>query len=125
MRKDIDLNFNPHPLTGDINTKKGVSAIEQSMKNLVLTNYYERGFNIEVYSDIGASLFENDDPLLRETLKTNIERVLKVFEKDVEIVRIDVTTSRQYENTLDVFVYYNIFNDPEERVFRIELERLR
>lgn len=48
MRIDIDPNFSPHPMSKDLVTKSGDSAVESSIKNLVLTNYYERGFNVEV-----------------------------------------------------------------------------
>ena len=39
---DLDMNFTPHPITGDLTIKKDTDAIKQSIKNIMLTNYYER-----------------------------------------------------------------------------------
>jgi phage baseplate assembly protein W len=123
MRKDIDLNFSPHPLTGDLAVKKDRSAIDQSLKNLVMTNFYERGFNVEVGSNLQDSLFDNYDSLKHQTIKNNIVRVVKNFEPQVEIV--DVVTNMDQPNELLVEVYYNYANDPEVRTVIIPIERLR
>lgn len=123
MRIDIDLHFQPHPLTGDLPLKRGNQATVQSMKNLILTNYYERGFNVEVYSNVNGSLFENDVPLLRQTLEQNIRRVLKSFEPYVEVVRIDMKGGN--DNTLDIIIYYNEYYNPNEQSFVVTLNRLR
>ena len=45
---DLDLNFNIHPIRKDINTFKNEYAISNSIKNLVLTNHYERPFNLSL-----------------------------------------------------------------------------
>jgi hypothetical protein len=42
--KDLDLNFNIHPVRKDINMHKNEYAIINSVKNLILTNFYERVF---------------------------------------------------------------------------------
>ena len=39
---DFDLNFTKHPLTNDLVMKKGAAAINQSLKNIVQTAFYER-----------------------------------------------------------------------------------
>lgn len=123
MRTDIDFNFRPHPLTGDIPLKTGVQAIEQSIKNLVLTNYYERGFNVFLGSDVKASLFENYSPLLKQTLLTNIQNTCKNFEPNAEI--IDLSIDIQDQNTLNVTIYYSVFTDPSIYTVNIQLQRLR
>ena len=46
MRKDIDLNFRPHPLTGDLPVKTNQVAAAQALRSIVLTSFYERGFNV-------------------------------------------------------------------------------
>lgn len=123
MRKDIDLNFIPHPLTGDLTFKTGKSAVEQSMKNLILTNYYERGFNVEAGSNLTDNLFDNFTPLIAQTMKDNIIQVLKNFEPNVEVV--DVIVEQEESNTVSVEIYYNIFNDPQVRSVVIPIRRLR
>jgi hypothetical protein len=46
--KDLDLNFNIHPVRKDINTHNNEYAIINSIKNLVLTNHYEDHFNLKL-----------------------------------------------------------------------------
>lgn len=123
MRKDIDINFIPHPLTGDLSVKTGKSAVEQSMKNLVLTNFYERGFNVEAGSNLTDNLFEEFTPLTAQTMKDNIIQVLRNFEPNIEIVNVIV--EQEESNTINVEIYYNIFNDPQVRSVVIPLRRLR
>jgi phage baseplate assembly protein W len=57
---DLDLNFNIHPIKKDINLHKGEMAIINSIKNLVLTNHYERPFRPEIGSNVRRLLFENE-----------------------------------------------------------------
>jgi len=123
MRKDIDLNFSPHPLTGDLAVKKDRSAIDQSLKNLILTNFYERGFNVEVGSNLQDSLFDNYDALKQQTIKNNIVRVIKNFEPQVEVV--DVIANMEEPNELTVEIYFTYSNDPEVRTVVIPIRRLR
>lgn len=123
MRQDIDLNFVAHPLTGDLAMKRGKFAVDQSIKNLVLTNYYERGFSVEIGSNLTDSLFDNFTPLLEQTIKSNITRVISNFEPDVEIVQIIVQMDNP--NELLVEIYYSYLNDTEINSINIPIKRLR
>lgn len=123
MRKDIDFNFTPHPLTGDLAIKTGQSAIDQAIRNLVLTDFYERCFNIEIGSNVRGSLFENDLPLLRQNLKDDITKVLSNFEPNAEIIDVEITSENP--NELTVGVYYNMYNDATIRSVTIPMERLK
>ena len=38
---DLDLDFMPHPTTGDVIRKTGEEAIKRSVRNLIMTNYYD------------------------------------------------------------------------------------
>lgn len=123
IRKDIDFNFTAHPLTGDLSTKKDSSAIRQSLVNIALTNFYERGFFVEFGTNLRGSLFENVTPLELETLKQNIERAIKNFEPQVEIIQ--VLMDIREENKIYAVVVYNEGNDPTNRKVEVDLRRLR
>jgi len=58
---DLDLNFTIHPVKKDINRHVGDMAVINSIKNLVLTNHYERPFQPDIGSNIRRLLFENMD----------------------------------------------------------------
>lgn len=124
MRKDIDLSFTKHPLTNDLSVKKGSNAIAQSLENIVLTNFYERGFNIEFGTNTTWSLFELMDNLTIQTLKNTIKQSVKNFEPDVELTDVIVEAIKE-ENILNISLFYTEYNDPRERTTTIDLTRLR
>ena len=41
---DIDLKMQLNPVTKDITVKKDISAINQSLKNNLLTNFFDRKY---------------------------------------------------------------------------------
>jgi phage baseplate assembly protein W len=123
MRKDIDLNFSRHPLTGDLASKSGSNAIKQSVRNIVLTNFYERGFNVEFGTNTRKSLFELIDPLTAQTLKQNIEKAINNTEPDVELIDVTVI-SQKSDNILNITIIYNIKNNIDTQTVNIELSLL-
>lgn len=125
MRSDIDFNFNPHPLTGDIIVKKDIAAVEQSIRNLVLSNFYERGFNYNLGGNVTASLFDVYTPSSKSTLQRNIKEVLYNFEPGAEVVDVEIDDSSINGNELGVIIVYNAFNDPTPRRMKVVLERVK
>ena len=59
LYKDMDITFERHPITDDITVKKDVDAVKRSLKNIVLTNQFERpfkpNFGAETYSVITST----------------------------------------------------------------------
>jgi len=123
MRKDIDLSFKTHPLTGDLATKSGSSAVRQSLINIVRTNYYDRGFNVELGTNIDGALFENITLLTANQLKTNISNSIRNFESGVELIDVEVYDSGN--NDIEVRIYYTELNDPNEQSVSIPVSRIR
>lgn len=124
MRFDIDFNFGIHPLTGDLATKRSSGAIRQAIKNIVLTSFYERGFNIEFGTNLRSSLFENITQLTIQTMKDFIQEGIRNFEPHVELV--DVVMQRgSNENTVYATIIYTEYNNPIEQSIIVELERLQ
>jgi phage baseplate assembly protein W len=59
ISKDFDLMFRRHPSTGKLLVKKGDDSIKQGLKNLILTDRYERPFRPEFGGDVRKRLFDN------------------------------------------------------------------
>ena len=68
LYSDLNLNFNKNPATKDIAKLKDVEAVKRSVRNLILTNRFERPFHPEIGSDIRALLFENMTPTIQTLL---------------------------------------------------------
>ena len=48
LYKDLALSFEKNANTKDVLQKKDVDAVKQSVRNLILTNHYERPFHPEI-----------------------------------------------------------------------------
>ena len=54
---DLDIMFTAHPISGDITTKKDSDAVMRSVRNILLTNNYERPFKPNFGADLRSQLF--------------------------------------------------------------------
>jgi phage baseplate assembly protein W len=121
---DLDLDFIAHPTTGDIVKKKGVDAIKRSVRNLILSNFYDRPFRHHIGSDAQKLLFENANHITANLLTDAIRDVIRKYEPRVVIGGIDVNFD--YDNNgYNVTLTYSMVNRPEPLVSTIFLERIR
>lgn len=125
MRKDIDLGFKRHPLTGDLVLKTGASAIKQSIINIVRTNFYDRGFNVEVGTNTDFHLFENATSTSANHLRLNIINSLRNFEPDCELVDVKIMENTTDNNSLVVKIFYSLINSTAVDELSISLVRIR
>jgi phage baseplate assembly protein W len=80
--RDLDLNFGIHPIKKDVTKHVNEYAVINSVKNLVLTNFYERPFRPEIGSGVRNLLFEMVDTVTAEQLERAISEVIANFEKE-------------------------------------------
>jgi phage baseplate assembly protein W len=126
---DLDLDFIPHPTTRDVVKKRGVDAIKRSVRNLILTNYYDRPFRSYIGSNAQRILFDNINPLTANFLKDAIIETIVNFEPRVELLNdenrgVKVTVSPD-NNGYNVRIAFIIINRGEPASINIFLERLR
>lgn len=86
--KDIDLNFSAHPLTGDISKVYDQQALKQSIKNLILTEYYSRPFHPEIGTYIGGALFENAPDLLEKLVRESCRNVVEHYDGRIRLLDV-------------------------------------
>lgn len=122
--KDIDLDFIMHPSSGDINTKSDVEAVKRSVRQLVLTNKYERPFQPYLYSGIRALLFEPLSPITAFSIKQQITDVIKRYEPRARMLTVSVETD-DANNAFKASIYFRVTNEPEPALVNIVLKRLR
>jgi phage baseplate assembly protein W len=122
--KDLDLLFNIHPVKKDINKHTAEMAVINSVKNLILTNHYERQFQPDLGSNVSKLLFENMDAVTASSLEREITQVINNFEPRVSIYRVAVIPD--YDNngfTVDMEFLINNQTDPIEITFFLERVR--
>ena len=121
---DINLAFTPHPITGELTTKKGRDAVRQSVKSLILTNFYERPFKPDIGCDVRSSLFELFTPVTQQKMENAIKEVIENYEPRAQLIDVYVE-DRPDLNAMTVSVAFYIKNDPNPVVLDVILERVR
>ncbi len=122
--KDLDMNFIIHPIKKDINKVVGEKAIINSIKNLLLTNHYERPFQPHLGSNIRKLLFEPLDALVARSLEIEIRTVLQNFEPRVQVISIRVLAQIE-QNAFQVTLEFQPLNTLAPITITFFLERVR
>jgi len=121
---DLNLNFTKNPATKDVARLTDIEAVKRSVRNLILTNRFERPFHPEIGSSVRALLFENITPLNAVLLQDRIEEVIENFEPRVNLNQVivqDEIDNNQYRVTISFYVV----NTPEPVTITEFLQRLR
>ena len=123
--KDLDLFFDKKNVSKDITKITDIAAVKRSIRNLVLTNHYEKPFHPEIGSGVRDMLFEPMSSLTAHVLTRKIEDVIENFEPRAKIISVSAQPNldrNEYRVTINFFV----LNAPTELVdLTLFLERLR
>ena len=123
--KDLNLNFTTNPVTSHVTTVTDVNAVKRSVRNLLLTNHYDRPFHPEIGSNVQALLFENFGPITANQLTRTIEEMIANFEPRARVESVECFPL-QDRNTYDVRIYFYVENMPAELIeFQTLLEAMR
>ena len=125
--KDLSLFFTPNPVSGDVTMVTDVQDIKRSVRNLVMTNRFEKPFHPEVASHVRDLLFERFTPITFNLLRNRIETVLANYEPRVSVTDIEIDDSGRAmdNNELNVRIFFTLRNDPQIQSVDILLERIR
>lgn len=121
---DLDLLFQPNPVTGDINPIKDVDAVKKAIINLVMTNQMERPFQPEIGSGIRALLFEPADPITMHDIEHAIRMTVENFEPRVKLWDVQVIDNSD-QNEYHVTITFQIISNEQVGSATLILERLR
>ncbi len=121
---DLDLNFTIHPVKKDINRHVGDMAVINSIKNLVLTNHYERPFQPDIGSNIRRLLFENMDTITASSIEREIEQTISNYEPRARVSRINAIADFN-KNGFKVEMEFFVINRTDPITINFFLERTR
>jgi len=121
---DLDLDFDVHPNTKQLNTLVSDTAVIRSLKNLIFTSHYERPFHPEIGCKIKNSLFDNIMPSTAITIQKSIEEVVDNFEPRVDLTSVRVIAQPD-ENAYNVTIKFFVINESLARQVTFFLERIR
>lgn len=120
---DIDLTFNKRPI-GDVYKKRDAAAVKQAVKNLLLTDFYEKPFLPFFGANLRGLLFELADEETQEEVRENIINAIQFYEPRVTIEDISVNVLPD-QNDMRVSVVFKIISTQEIVTFTTNLSRLR
>lgn len=114
---DISLSFEPNPVTGDLTVLTNERAINNAIKNIIMTVPIEVPFDRDMGSKVADYLFEFVDPGTAGMLHLEIQRAIKYNEPRVEDVKVSVDI-RNDQNAFECRVEYKIVG--YDQVYKFE-----
>ena len=121
---DLDLDFTAHPVTKDIVLKRDVEAVKRSVRNLILTNKYERPFQPNIDGGVTRHLFELSTPHTKHDIESAIRNCISNYEPRAEVTDVFVTGDLD-KNGFNVTIEFRVINTPNPVTIELFLERLR
>lgn len=120
---DIDLTF-AKKANGDVFKKIDAAAVKQSVKNIVLSNYYEKPFEPYWGANLTGLLFELADDLFSIDVENRIKEALETYEPRIKVLDIiaDLNPDNNYVNA---YLRFKIVNTQETVELEFKLTRLR
>jgi len=121
--KDIDLSFARKP-SGDIYKKTDAAAVKQAVKNILLTNLYEKPFAPHFGSNLSSLLFSLDTDFTEGDIREKIIKSVNRYEPRARVMSVKTTISGE-QHSARVTVTFQILSTSEEFTIDLTLARLR
>ena len=123
LYSDIDLTFAKKP-SGEIYKKTDAAAVKQAVKNLLLTNKYEKPFQPSFGGDLNNLLFELVDNDTVYEIDAAIREAVSRYEPRA-FIRSVKTNLQPDANNIDVTITFQIVNTEEVVTLGTTITRLR
>ena len=120
---DVNMLFEANPNTGDVYKVKDANSVKQSVRNIVLTSFYERPFQTFVGGNLRNILFENITPFTINNAKSEITKAINNYEPRAEVQNINISSDSA--NTLLINLVFRVRQTQQIDEINISLERLR
>ena len=121
---DFLTDLNPHPDTGELARVTNESAVVRSIRNLILTNRYERLFQPDLGGNITSALFQPIGIDTVEEIRRIILETIQVHEKRARVVECSINESPDNHAYFVTLVFY-IINKQDPITTNITLYRVR
>jgi len=121
---DIDLDLEPHPITGDISYKFDTEAVKRSIRNLVFIGKFDKPFHPEIQSKVRHILFDNFTSLTSFEIKKEIEEIIGFYEPRAIIEKVTVIQNDD-QNRLDVTIEFKVRGIPTLQTLALPIKRVR
>jgi len=121
---DLDLTFSRIPGKNDVALSYDEQAVIRSVRNLLLTNFYERPFQPNLGSNLDKLLFEPVNNLTASLLKSDIENTITNYEPRVTLDYVLVNPNVD-QNAYTVTIQFYVGNNTSPTAVNLLLQRSR
>jgi phage baseplate assembly protein W len=107
---DIDLTFGARTATdGDVFRKTDAASVKQALKNLLLTNRFEKPYRPAYGANLSGLLFELADADTGNEIASRIKNTVTRYEPRVKILKLKVISQPDY-NKIKVLIEFRVVN---------------
>lgn len=121
---DFNMSFATHDTTKDLSVLKNENSVKQAIKNLILTDVFERPFQPGIGCNIRNVLFELFSPQTSDRAKTYIRETIEQYEPRASIKDISVSPNVD-QNSLAATIKFSIINTVEIQNLTVLVDRIR
>ena len=123
LYKDIDLTFANKP-SGEIFKKESAAAVKQAVKNLMLTNHFEKPFQPRFGGNLREMLFDLADDDAEEDIEERVTNAIAVYEPRAKALNVTAVATPD-RHSIRVTVEFRVVNTQETVTISTVLARLR
>lgn len=121
---DFDLLFDARSATdGDIFRKTDAASVKQALKNLILTNRFEKPYRPNYGANLSGLLFELADEDTGNEVLARIKNQINRFEPRAKILNIKVTSRPDY-NSINVYLEFRVVSTGIIDVLKVPLSSI-
>ena len=124
LYSDIPTNFDIHPIKKDLVLISDDTAIKRSIRNLILTDPFERFFNPLLGSRIKRSLFENISSDTEFSIRQSITETINNYEPRANLIAVNVKALPD-QNAYSATIVFSINNNVNPLTLNLILKRVR
>jgi phage baseplate assembly protein W len=121
---DFLTDLNPHPVSGDIVKYTNENSVIRSIRNLLLTDRFERLYQPDIGTDIRKMLFEPMDSTTAQNISVFTQQTITKFEPRAKVLSVDVIADPE-NNRYVVSLVLIVINKQDPISFNITLDRIR
>jgi uncharacterized protein len=121
---DFLTDLNPHPVSGDIVKYTNENSVIRSIRNLLLTDRFERMYQPDIGTDIRKMLFEPMDSATAQNISVFTQQTITQYEPRAKIISINVLPDPE-NNRYIVNLIIVVINKQDPISFNITLDRIR
>jgi len=121
---DFYNNFNVHPQNKKLAKYVNVDSVKRALRNLILTDKYERLFQAEFGCSVRNLLFE---PMVETTsirIRDEIRDSINKYEPRVRLLDVEVFAN-EARNSYDVYIIFEVINTVDPVSLSLTLFRAR